>query len=95
MLSLIFILALLLIEYFLFAVYNWCEVKTKMWIMNLGKPTTIPNLNEAMAIELGANLLGETIVFSIAAGILWVEYSRQVRNFSVNFMCSAEMTPFL
>ncbi|CAH2006027.1 unnamed protein product [Acanthoscelides obtectus] len=38
--------------------YNWCEVKAKMWILNLGKPVNIPVLSESMAIELGANLLG-------------------------------------
>ncbi|GJQ66617.1 hypothetical protein Trydic_g4589 [Trypoxylus dichotomus] len=56
--------------------YNWCEVKTKMWILNLGKPVNIPVLNEAMAIDLGANLLGEGIIFLIAAGILIGEYYR-------------------
>lgn len=57
-------------------VYNWCEVKAKMWVLNLGKPVNIPVLNEAMAIELGANLLGEGIVFIIAAGVLIAEYNR-------------------
>ncbi|XP_014252641.1 putative OPA3-like protein CG13603 isoform X2 [Cimex lectularius] len=60
--------------------YNWCEVKMKMWVMNMGKPVDIPQLNEAMAIELGANLLGETIIFSIAAVVLFLEYARQVRK---------------
>lgn len=56
--------------------YNWCEVKAKMWILNLGKPVNIPVLNEAMAIELGANLLGEGIIFIIAAGMVLFEYNR-------------------
>jgi len=56
--------------------YNWCEIKAKMWILNLGKPVNIPVLNEAQAIELGANLLGEAIIFLIAAGILINEYAR-------------------
>ncbi|XP_030759762.1 putative OPA3-like protein CG13603 [Sitophilus oryzae] len=56
--------------------YNWCEIKSKMWILNLGKPVNIPVLNEAQAIELGANLLGEAIIFIIAAGILLSEYNR-------------------
>ncbi|KAF2899745.1 hypothetical protein ILUMI_06429 [Ignelater luminosus] len=60
--------------------YNWCEVKTKMWILNLGKPVNIPVLNEAMAIELGANLLGEGVIFVIAAGILINEYSRSSKK---------------
>ncbi|KAH8311541.1 hypothetical protein KR044_006787 [Drosophila immigrans] len=59
------------------AVYNWVEVKTKMWALNLGRPVTVPPLNEAMAIELGANLLGEFIIFAIGAGLLIFEYSRQ------------------
>lgn len=46
----------------------------------MGKPDSIPRLNEQMAIELGANLLGETIVFVSAAGILILEYNRQVRK---------------
>lgn len=51
-----------------------------MWLMNMGKPDSIPRLNEQMAIELGANLLGETIVFVSAATLLLMEYSRQVRK---------------
>lgn len=33
-----------------------------------------------MAIELGANLLGEIIIFVIGAGILLLEYQRQSRK---------------
>lgn len=60
----------------LLLVYNWVEVKTKMWALNLGRPTNVPQLNEAMAIELGANLLGEVIIFTIGAGLLIFEYVR-------------------
>ncbi len=49
-------------------------------MMNMGKPDNIPRLNEQMAIELGANLLGETIVFVSAAAVILFEYSRQVRK---------------
>lgn len=59
-----------------FSVYNWCEVKAKMWILNLGKPVNIPVLSQEMAIELGANLLGESVIFVIGAGLLIVEYNR-------------------
>lgn len=47
-----------------------------MWIMNLGKPVNIPQLNEQMAIELGANLLGEGIIYILGAALLIVEYNR-------------------
>ncbi|XP_050320739.1 putative OPA3-like protein CG13603 isoform X2 [Bactrocera neohumeralis] len=60
--------------------YNWVEVKTKMWALNLGKPVAVPPLNEAMAIELGANLLGEAIIFVIGAAVLIFEYTRQSNN---------------
>ncbi|GLV40622.1 uncharacterized protein CBL_04425 [Carabus blaptoides fortunei] len=60
--------------------YNWCEIKLKMWVLNLGKPVNIPVLSEAMAIELGANLLGEGIVFTIAAGALVAEYNRSAKK---------------
>lgn len=61
---------------YLFTVYNWCEVKAKMWILNLGKPVNIPVLSQEMAIDLGANLLGETLIFTVAATILLFEYNR-------------------
>uniref|UniRef100_A0A336M6R0 CSON012672 protein n=1 Tax=Culicoides sonorensis TaxID=179676 RepID=A0A336M6R0_CULSO len=60
--------------------YNWMEVKTRMWAMNLGKPTVVPTLNEAQAIELGANLLGEFVIFAIGAGLLILEYTRSSRK---------------
>lgn len=58
------------------SVYNWGEVKVKMWALNLGKPANVPQLNETMAIELGANLLGEFVIYSIGAGLLIFEYVR-------------------
>lgn len=48
-----------------------------MYVMNLGKPTKVAKLNEAMAIELGASLMGEVIIFSMAGGCLILEYNRQ------------------
>lgn len=60
----------------MFLVYNWCEVKLKMWILNMGRSVSIPVLNEAQAIELGANLLGEAVIFTIAAVALIFEVNR-------------------
>ncbi|GAB6029264.1 hypothetical protein CHUAL_005031 [Chamberlinius hualienensis] len=57
-------------------IYHWVEVTVKMRMMNLGKPTDVPKLNEAMAIELGAELLGEGIIFLVAAACLVAEYRR-------------------
>ncbi|XP_057336815.1 putative OPA3-like protein CG13603 [Microplitis mediator] len=57
--------------------YHWAEVKAKMYVMNLGKPSKVAKLNEQMAIELGANLMGEVIIFTVAGGLLVFEYNRQ------------------
>lgn len=68
----------LLLVHYVDVVYNWVEIQTKMWALNLGKPASIPQLNETMAIELGANLLGEVIIFTIGAGLLIFEYMRYI-----------------
>lgn len=47
----------------------------KMWSMNLSV-LNVPKLNEAIAVELGANLLGELVIFTIGAGLLLLEYQR-------------------
>ncbi|XP_042884718.1 optic atrophy 3 protein homolog isoform X2 [Penaeus japonicus] len=60
--------------------YHWCEVRMKMYVMNIGRSSqgsTIPRLSEEAAIELGANLLGEGVIFGIAVAILGYEVSRQ------------------
>ena len=44
--------------------------------MGLGKPKNVHKLSQEMAIELGAEMLGEFIIFGIAAGTLLVEYHR-------------------
>ncbi|KAK6635782.1 hypothetical protein RUM44_001036 [Polyplax serrata] len=54
-----------------------------MWILNLGQPVQVPPLNEAMAIELGANLLGEGILFAAGAAVVVVEYRRQAAKQAV------------
>ncbi|VVC41463.1 Optic atrophy 3-like [Cinara cedri] len=60
--------------------YNWCEVKMKMYFMNLGTAGKVKPLSETMAIELGSNLLGEGIIFVVAAALLLLEYNRQLRK---------------
>lgn len=60
--------------------YNWCEVKMKMYFMNLGTVGKVKPLSEAMAIDLGSNILGEGIIFLVGAAVLLFEYNRQVRK---------------
>ncbi|CAG2178685.1 unnamed protein product, partial [Oppiella nova] len=60
--------------------YHWMEVNVKMKLLGLGKPSQVQKLNEQMAIDLGAELLGEAIIFSAAALTLVAEYVRQSRK---------------
>ena len=60
--------------------YHWAEVKVKMYIMNLGRPTKVAKLNETMAIDLGASLMSEVIVFGIGGSLLLFEYNRQLKK---------------
>ncbi|XP_017321173.3 optic atrophy 3 protein homolog isoform X2 [Ictalurus punctatus] len=59
--------------------YHWIEMKTKMRIMGF-RGAAVKPLNEDAAAELGAELLGETIIFLIGGGCLVFEYSRQAWN---------------
>merc|ERR1712062_660101 len=57
--------------------FHWADVKVRMRILNLGKVTKVPKLDEKKAIDTGAQLLSEFIILSIASGILIWEYRRQ------------------
>ncbi|XP_041919821.1 optic atrophy 3 protein homolog [Alosa sapidissima] len=59
--------------------YHWIEMRTKMRIMGF-RGSTIKPLNEEAAAELGAELLGEAIIFLIGGGCMILEYSRQATN---------------
>lgn len=41
---------------------------------------TVDPLKEDSAVELGAEMLGELVVFSIGVGVLYAEYRRQKRS---------------
>lgn len=60
--------------------YHWCEVKSRMWMMGMGQSGKVPKLNEAMAIDLGANMLGEGVIFAVAAVIIVLEYNRSSKK---------------
>ncbi|XP_023560372.1 optic atrophy 3 protein isoform X2 [Octodon degus] len=56
--------------------YHWAEMSAKMRIMGFSAEAVKP-LNEAAAAELGAELLGEAIIFVTACSCLMLEYWRQ------------------
>ncbi|XP_029302344.1 optic atrophy 3 protein homolog [Cottoperca gobio] len=60
-------------------IYHWIEMRTKMRIMGF-RGSTIKPLNEDLAAELGAELVGEAIIFLIGGGCMVLEYSRQAAN---------------
>jgi len=57
-------------------IYNGIETRYKLWIMGFGKPAKVTPMNEQVAVELGADILGEVVIFVIAAGLLTAEYVR-------------------
>ncbi|XP_030075758.1 optic atrophy 3 protein [Microcaecilia unicolor] len=59
--------------------YHWVEMRTKMRIMGF-RGATIKPLNEEAAADLGAELLGEAIIFTIGGVCLVAEYTRQSIN---------------
>lgn len=60
--------------------YHWLEVNVKMRMLNLGKPKDVKKLDENAAIDLGADLLGEFVIFGVAAMTITLEFMRQSRN---------------
>uniref|UniRef100_A0A3Q4AP17 Outer mitochondrial membrane lipid metabolism regulator OPA3 n=1 Tax=Mola mola TaxID=94237 RepID=A0A3Q4AP17_MOLML len=59
--------------------YHWIEMRMKMRIMGF-RGSNIKPLNEEAAAELGAELLGEAVVFLVGGGCMVLEYSRQSAN---------------
>jgi len=57
--------------------YHWSDVKLRRWATNSKQPVQIQELNTRDALDLGANILGEGILFIVASVILIAEYTRQ------------------
>ncbi|KAL8618342.1 hypothetical protein ACOMHN_047414 [Nucella lapillus] len=61
-------------------IYHWLEVNFRMRLMGLGKAQSVEKLSDEMAIELGAEMLGEFIIFTVAAGTLLLEYQKSAKK---------------
>ncbi|XP_040182837.1 optic atrophy 3 protein homolog [Rana temporaria] len=59
--------------------YHWVEMRAKMRIMGF-RGAAIKPLNEDTAADLGAELLGEGIIFLVEGGCMVLDYSRQAAN---------------
>ena len=60
--------------------YHWLETKVKMRLMGLSGPDEVPPLSEQVAVDVGAELLGESVVFGVAVAMLFLEYRRGQRK---------------
>ncbi|CAL1527573.1 unnamed protein product [Lymnaea stagnalis] len=60
--------------------YHWCEVNFRLRLMGLGQAKNVEKLPDKEAIELGGEMLGEFIVFSLACLVVISEYLRGSRK---------------
>lgn len=60
--------------------YHYLEVNVKARLLNLGKPKEVVKLNEQAAVELGSDIIGEMVMFGIAATTVVIEFTRQSRK---------------
>lgn len=56
------------------------EVFVKMRLMGATGPTQVRALNEEKAVELGTEIIGEMVIFTIASSAILYEYFRSVRK---------------
>ena len=56
--------------------YYWLDVKVRMRLLNLGKATSFPKLDDKKAIELGAQLILEFIIVVVFSVITIYEHNR-------------------
>jgi len=61
-------------------VYHKFDITITMRNIGLGKSVEVKPLNEDVAVDLAANMLGELFVFAVGVGILISEYRRQQRK---------------
>ncbi|VDM31810.1 unnamed protein product [Hydatigera taeniaeformis] len=60
--------------------YHVWNTRLKLKLLGLGKPKDVKRLPDESAAEVGAEILGECIMFSIGAFLLFLEYRRQSKN---------------
>lgn len=60
--------------------YHWLETKVKMRLMGLSGPDKVQPLSEQKAVDVGSELLGESLIFGIATVMLVFEYRRGQRK---------------
>ena len=61
-------------------VYHRLEFRVRMRLMGHKGKIEVEPLRENAAVDLGAEMLGEVVVFSIGVAVLYAEYRRQKRG---------------
>lgn len=64
----------------IFLGFHWLETTVKMRLMGHVGPSEIKPLNEEVAVNLAAELLGEGFLFAVGVGTLYFEYRRGVKK---------------
>ncbi|PAA51343.1 hypothetical protein BOX15_Mlig003668g2 [Macrostomum lignano] len=60
--------------------HHWYDTRLKMQALGLGKPKAVTKLNPEQAVDTGATILGEAVIYLIAAATIIAEYQRQSRR---------------
>ncbi|XP_031561009.1 optic atrophy 3 protein homolog [Actinia tenebrosa] len=60
--------------------FHWLETTVKMRLMGHIGPSKIKPLNEEVAVNLAAELLGEGFLFAVGVGTLLFEYRRGIKK---------------
>ncbi|KAL3319253.1 Optic atrophy 3 protein [Cichlidogyrus casuarinus] len=61
-------------------IYHFWETKLKLKLLGIPPPAEVAKLSEENAVDLGAEMLGEIIIFSVGSILVIWEYKRQVKN---------------
>ncbi|VDL97434.1 unnamed protein product [Schistocephalus solidus] len=60
--------------------YHLWDTRLKLMLLGLEKPKTVQKLSDDAAADIGAEILGEFIMFTIGTVLLALEYRRQSKN---------------
>ena len=61
-------------------VYNWLQMNVKMRVMGSTGKVQVTRLNEETAVELGAELIGEFVIYTVASAGIVAEYYRSSKK---------------
>uniref|UniRef100_A0A2A4JH52 OPA3-like protein n=1 Tax=Heliothis virescens TaxID=7102 RepID=A0A2A4JH52_HELVI len=57
-----------------------CELRFRMWTLALRQPRTLPPISDQAALNAGADILGEAVIFTLGGLIIVLEVNRQANK---------------